>query len=434
MMTILALPRRPHVPLAIRRRERPGGTELARLTRYRGGTFSHTVDSVVFTDGTVARTDLIRLNPNVEAYSLDFSGVSPTRPSHYRVATWSAVPHLRTRAHEAEVDWILRNSFPTVGTAELSRRLRGAGFPLNSANVAEHEAIAATQAAIWFFTNDLQLDDRARNEPVSTVRGAGSIAFEFEGLPQLGGFTVDVDSDSVTSLSMQKSSDGEHWRDVAGSGLAVTGPGRYRKVLGLGSTMSQNRPGRRGLGYRYYRLVTEDGAGSTAGAALGDVQFWLEGSAHYGNQDRIVHLYRYLLAGAQDARRHTMPPELSAVHASVDDGHLGPFRLHANDFAALSVSDGVVVDADGGEVTGCLPGAEFYVRPHQGVRELTVTATTGGAGGHVVTGVARDEVNNNLTPVALAVPAPVVVDFHLSWQPGRGEVTSEQALLGALGG
>jgi hypothetical protein len=31
----------------------------------------------------------------------------------------------------------------------------------------------------------------------------------------------------------------------------------------------------------------------------------------------------------------------------------------------------------------------------------------------VITGVARDEVNNRLTPVALAVPAPLVVDFHL---------------------
>jgi hypothetical protein len=35
------------------------------MTRYRGGTYSHTVDTIVFTDGTCARTDLIRLNPNL---------------------------------------------------------------------------------------------------------------------------------------------------------------------------------------------------------------------------------------------------------------------------------------------------------------------------------------------------------------------------------
>lgn len=33
------------------------------MTRYRGGTYSHTVDRIVFADGSTARTDLIRLNP-----------------------------------------------------------------------------------------------------------------------------------------------------------------------------------------------------------------------------------------------------------------------------------------------------------------------------------------------------------------------------------
>jgi TQXA domain-containing protein len=427
-MTLLSVNQRVRVPVAVDRQERIGG-ELARLTRYRGGTFSHTVDSVVFTDGTTARTDLIRLNPNVEAYSLDFTGVSPTRPSHYRVATWSAVPHLRTRAHEAEVDWILRNSFPTVGTAELSRRLRAAGHPLKWANVAEHEAIAATQAAIWFFTNDLQLDDRSRNEPVSTVRGEGSITFEFDGVPQLGGYLVDVDVDSssVASLKLQKSSDGVNWRDVAASGVEVTASGRYRRVLGLGSTMSHNRPGRRGLGYRYYRLVV---VGPTDGVSLHNAAFWLEGSGHYGNSDRIVHLYRYLLAGAQRARRQGEAPDLSAVGAELDGEHLGPFRYQADHVAALSVSGGTAVDADGGLLPICRPGGEFYVRPEPGRRSLTVTATVDGPGGRVVTGVARDEVNNRLTPVALAIRVPVAVDFRLTWQ---SEAAASKPVLEALG-
>ena len=38
-------------------------TELTRMTRYRGGTYSHTVDTIVFIDGTCARTDLIHPNP-----------------------------------------------------------------------------------------------------------------------------------------------------------------------------------------------------------------------------------------------------------------------------------------------------------------------------------------------------------------------------------
>src|ERR1700761_2465309 len=89
-------------------------TELSRLTRYRGGTYSHTVEKIVFTDGSWARTDLIRLNPNVHAYSLDFAGVAPHHPSRYQVGTWSELPHLLASGQEAQVDWILRNSFPLL--------------------------------------------------------------------------------------------------------------------------------------------------------------------------------------------------------------------------------------------------------------------------------------------------------------------------------
>jgi hypothetical protein len=127
-------------------------------------------------------------------------------------------------------------------------------------------------------------------------------------------------------------------------------------------------------------------------------------------------------------------PELSAVHASVDDGLIGPFRLHANDVAGLSVSDGTVVDADGEELRSCAPGGEFYVRPQSDGNSVIVTAAAGGAGGRVVTGVARDDVNNRLTPVALAVRAPVTVDFHLRWQPGHGAATSAESMLESLGG
>lgn len=166
------------------------------MTRYRGGTYSHTVDKIVFTDGTSARTDLIRLNPNLQAYSLDFTGIAPTRPSRYRLDAWSALPHLRERACEAEVDWIVRHCFPMLTTTELSQQLRAAGHPLGRANISEHEAIAGTQAAIWHLTNGLALDNRPLNVPVAVHRDTGPrITFEFDGEPQLGGYAVKVTSE-----------------------------------------------------------------------------------------------------------------------------------------------------------------------------------------------------------------------------------------------
>lgn len=87
--------------VTVRRRVQPRpAVDIDRMTRYHGGTYSHTVDRIVFTDGTSARTDLIRLNPGIAAYSLDFHGVAPTRPSAYRIDTWSAVPNLRAGARD----------------------------------------------------------------------------------------------------------------------------------------------------------------------------------------------------------------------------------------------------------------------------------------------------------------------------------------------
>jgi TQXA domain-containing protein len=381
------------------------------MTRYRGGTYSHTVDTIVFTDGSSARTDLIRLNPNIAAYSLDFAGHAPTGPSHYRAADWAAVPHLRTRAHEAEVGWILRNSFPTLTLTELSRRLRAAGYPLGGANIAEHEAIAATQAAIWHFTNDLHLDNRPRNVPVAERRGPEGIVFEFDGEPELGGYTVELVSRTAVSLLLQKSADGITWSEVTASGLNVeAGRGTHRKPLGVGSTVARTRHGRKGSGYRYYRLMVLGDAAVVVGA----VSFWLNGTRAYVNTDRIVHLYDHLVTDAFGAREQSQAVRLVSDDATFEDGLIGPLRLEAEEGATLAVSQGCLVDTDGMELAGAMqPGVEFYVRPRPSADGVLLTATSHGSGGRVITGIARDDANSRLTPVALAVPSPLVVDFAI---------------------
>ena len=277
-------------------------TELTSMTRYRGGTYSHTVEKIAFTDGSWARTDLIRLNPNVPAYSLDFTGVSPRHPSRYQPGTWSDLPHLRASGKEAGVDWILRHSYPLMATAELSRRVREAGYPIGPANISEHEAIAATQAAIWFLTNGLALDTRPLNVPVAVSRARGGVTtFEFDGEPQLGGYSVWTPAGDSAVLTLQKSSNGVVWQDVSGS-LLTTGPdaGRYQRTLGEGSTLSTSSHGRGGRGHRYYRLVATSETGTPR---IERVSFWLTGARHYRNSDKVVHLYNYLLAGAGTAAR-----------------------------------------------------------------------------------------------------------------------------------
>ena len=144
----------------------PRSGDVTRMTRYRGGTYSHTVDTIVFTDGIVGahRPDpaqpqhrglLAGLHrssrrPAVALPGGDLvGGAEPARPR----------PRGRGRLDSAAI------RFPSLGTAELSRRLRAAGYPLGAANISDHEAIAATQAAIWHFTNGLELDNRPLNVP-----------------------------------------------------------------------------------------------------------------------------------------------------------------------------------------------------------------------------------------------------------------------------
>ena len=71
------------------------------------------------------------------------------------------------------------------------------------------------------------------------------------------------------------------------------------------------------------------------------------------------------------------------------------------------------------------------------MHSVTVTARMpargDGFGGRVITGVARDDVNSPLTPVALAVPAPLVVDFHLQWSPSAEQHSDEPRLHAVVG-
>lgn len=388
------------------------------MTRYRGGTYSHTVDTVAFADGSTARTDLIRLNPGIEAYSLDFTGIAPTRPSHYHVDTWKAVPNLRARTSEAEVDWILRNSYPTLRAAELSRRLRAAGYLLGAANIAEHEAISGTQAAIWYLTNGLELDNRALNEPTLVTQTPDGMVFEFAGQPELGGYTIDLASTATATLKWQKSNDGVRWRDIAASRHLVTVGGSHRKAFGVGSTLSASGHGGRGRGYRFYRVRIEAADGGAA--TVSEVRFWLYGSGNYRNAERVVQLYNYLLDGARRARARSVAPRIDATDAVIDAGLVGPLRLQATDSAIVTApgSSAAITDADATPIDGPIaPGDPFYLRLGD-TDNITVTVSVpghpDGFGGRVLTGVARDEASNRFTPLALAVPTQLIVEFDIA--------------------
>lgn len=382
-----------------------------RLTRYRGGTYSSTVDEVVFTDGTSARTDLIRLNPTIAAYSLDIAGIAPNLPSGYAVADWLSVANLRARTRESQVAWILANSFPALSTARLSRRLREAGY-LGEANIKDHEAIAGTQAAIWFLTNGVELDTAARNVPAATRKSPSFIEFEFQERPQLGGLTVRTGAgQQPAEVRLHASVNGAVWREVSSSELSFTaGAAHYAKVLGVGATVAETRHGAPDLGYRFYRLYVQGGT-----ADIEDVEFWLHDARNHRNADRVVQLYRYLLEQSlRAAGQVEHVPTVDDSQAVMAAGLMGPFVVDSTRPVLVSISEGAkAMDISGAELTGPVEsGTRFYVRPAEHVATVTVSVVDPAATARVFTGVAEGP----LTPLALVHPgAQDVHELTVEW-------------------
>jgi TQXA domain-containing protein len=448
---------------------RPAGATTT-FSRYLGGTYPSTVEVIRFTDGTQARTDLVRLHPSIAAYSIDYAGVAPANPSRYRDEAWASGAKAAAAGVEGEVVWILRHSFPTLTTAELSADLRAAGYPLGTADLKEHEAIAATQAAIWALTNGVALDTQPLSVPVAVsanVSLGGSCAgavldaddrsawrarlvpgretfleFEFDGRPQLGDYTVELGPGTTAAAvgwRLQSSNDRRTWRDVSSSQVEVAllegdrEPVLARtKALGVGATFSGSAYAAGSMGYRYYRLVLRGYADADAGVEVRAVRFTLADSEGFRNGARVVHLYQYLLERATAEVLGVPRVSLSGppvVDVAPGTGVTGPFHLDGDRPAEVWVAGAAgarVVGQDGAQLRGpARPGRPFYVELPVGEGEgaFTLTASVGpvhGYEGRALVGARSDDGPAEFTTLARAVRVSrhAVGTLHVRWRAG----------------
>jgi TQXA domain-containing protein len=78
---------------------------------------------------------------------------------------WDAYPDAKSpfNDNQDKINFILHNGFPAKNTAQLEKELTKDGTILNDGSLSVQEAIAGTQAAVWHFSDAVDLD---RNDPV----------------------------------------------------------------------------------------------------------------------------------------------------------------------------------------------------------------------------------------------------------------------------
>ncbi|MEE2037814.1 thioester domain-containing protein [Nocardiopsis sp. CT-R113] len=148
-------------------------------------------------DGTVLTTYCIDLETGIRG------------GAWYREDSWANYPGEGDFAEPGKVHWILQNSYPAASAADLGQ---AAGV---SGRATEAQALAATQAAIWHFTNGARLDRAHGN----TTRIYDHLVASAEDLPQEPGATLSVTPGTATGTA--GGTVGEFTIETSATGIAV---------------------------------------------------------------------------------------------------------------------------------------------------------------------------------------------------------------------
>ncbi|GAB3686953.1 thioester domain-containing protein [Nocardiopsis oceani] len=99
--------------------------------------------------------------PALTAYCIDFR-TNIVHNAWYKEDDWANYPGEGDFAQPGKVHWILQNSYPNVAPETV-------GDEAGVEGLASEDALSGTQAAIWHFSNDMDLDPEANGEDVVAV-------------------------------------------------------------------------------------------------------------------------------------------------------------------------------------------------------------------------------------------------------------------------
>ena len=145
----------------------------------------------------------------IKAYCIEFD-VNIKYESDLRVGDWKDFPGTNKFKDNAEIQskvaWIAQRSYPQTDMAEL---IKASGI----AGLTEQEAITATQAAIWHFTNDFKWSGLKGADQTTTTRVEQLFTYltgqSNTGLKESKQPTVEADSSSISFTRSENGSEGK---------------------------------------------------------------------------------------------------------------------------------------------------------------------------------------------------------------------------------
>ena len=407
-----------------------GSATTRSYTYYPRGELSPTLERVRFTDGTSTTTDLIGLTGNgsdgsADVYSANFASTAinasqgPVLPQGvtFQEGDWSASPVLAENSGQANVARILQQSYPKLTVAQLTNALKqSGGLSASSGNIKNWEAIAATQAAIWHFTDgkdldttryatpvsatassqsdaapaDLVLDSNASSAWQAAAPGTASLDFTFPASFEPRSYAVTTReggaaANTPASWKLQRSANGVTYTDVSTSTVTHTFAGGPAETRVSGNIP----PGAIYGSYTtLYRVVFTGAQDPSQPVEIGEVTF--EGFGVFGNQpnydyqqfantSNVVRAYQYLVADAE-ANPVPAPAPLVDVQSAQDAFErealtdlVGPFTytgtlaaeitLSGQDQARLLTDPGSGAGEDSGDGDGDGAGGDAGTDP-----------------------------------------------------------------------
>ncbi|NKY99971.1 thioester domain-containing protein [Nocardiopsis alborubida] len=115
-----------------------------------GGTIGTSLFNLELEDGTILTTYCIDFETNIRG------------GAWYREDDWANYPGKGEFAAPAKVHWILQNAYPAKTAEEL-------GADAGVEGLSQREALGATQAAIWHFSNGVDLEDQGNSDAIKAV-------------------------------------------------------------------------------------------------------------------------------------------------------------------------------------------------------------------------------------------------------------------------